>query len=261
MGGREKVNNTKLSVVIITKNEAKNLSRLLPNLKFATEVIILDSGSTDETESIALKHFCKFYQEAWKGFGPQKKRAAELASHDWILSLDADEFVTPELEKEIREQIEQASEGGPWSYKIPRVSFFLNRWIRHGGWYPDYQVRLFHRGHFQWSEETIHEKVVPQGSDRREGVLKSDLQHFVFSSVYDQVETNNRYSGLLAERDFSQGKRSSVFMMVVKPWVKFFECYILKLGFLDGLPGFIIAFNAAHSIFLRKVKLWEKQKS
>lgn len=259
MGAREKNNNTKLSVVIITKNEAKNLTRLLPSLNFADDVIILDSGSTDNTKEVALRFGARFFQEEWRGFGLQKRRASELASHDWILSVDADEFLPPELITEVLDCISEIKPRDTWSFKIPRISFFLKRWIRHGGWYPDYQLRLFHRKHFQWNADTIHEKVVPIGSEVKVGVLKKNLEHFVFNSISDQVETNNRYSSLLAERDFARGQKAQLFHIVIKPWIKFFECYFLKLGILDGLPGFIIAINAAHSIFLRKVKLWEKR--
>ena len=249
-----------LTLLVITLNEERNIERCIASVPFASEVLVIDSGSTDRTEEIAKKTSAgqnfRCLQKAWQGFGPQKKWGTEQATNDWILSLDADEALSPELAAEIQKKFAQLDPSV--AYKLPRKSFHLNRWIHHGGWYPDHQLRLYNRTQFNWSVSQIHEKVVALASGKgRTECLSQDLRHWVFASLAEQIETNNRYSGLLAKSDFEAGKRFSILRLIFKPWSKFFECYLVKLGCLDGLPGFIIAVGAGYSIFLRQAKLWE----
>lgn len=240
-----------LSLTVITKNEERNIERCLRSVPFASEVIVVDSDSTDRTVAVAQKLGAKVFVEAWRGFGAQKQFAVEKASYDWILSLDADEALSPELAEEIVSRFQSLDEKA--GYLLPRRSFHLGRWIDHGGWYPDRQLRLFNRKYSHWDNAQIHEKVVTEKVEK----LISPILHWVFKNLSHQVVTNDRYSGLQAEALQKKGKKFSFYYLLVKPPSKFFETYILKRGFVDGLPGFIISVSAAYSVFLKWAKLWE----
>lgn len=241
-----------ISLIVITKNEEAQIERCLNSVPWASEKIVVDSYSTDKTVAIAEKLGAKVYQEAWRGFGPQKAFATSKATNDWILSLDADEALSPELSLEIQQRFQSLEE--TVGYELPRRSFHLGRWIYHGGWYPDRQLRLFHRQKSHWPDSALHEKVQAEKVER----LDHDLLHWVFEGVSDQVITNDRYSTLGAEKLYAQGEKFPVLKMLIKPPIKFLECYLLKAGCLDGLPGLIIAVGASYSIFLRYAKIWEK---
>lgn len=243
-----------VSVVVITKNEASNIERCLKSVPWADELLVVDSGSGDGTDDLARKAGARVLQSEWRGFGPQKAFAASQARNDWILSLDADEALSPELAEEIRSRFEGLDPRT--GYELPRESFHMGRWIRHGGWYPDPQLRLFHRGHSMWNEAPIHEQVVCPRRER----LEHSLRHYVFRDLAHQIETNNRYSTLQAEEMSRKGQRFSWLKLVLKPWSKFMETYFWKRGFLDGLPGFVISVGAAYSVFLRWSKLWELER-
>ncbi|MBX3019788.1 MAG: glycosyltransferase family 2 protein [Bdellovibrionaceae bacterium] len=240
-----------LSVVIITKNEERNLPRCLESVAWADEVLVVDSGSTDATVDVARRHGARVLTETWRGFGPQKAFAALQAKHDWILSLDADECVPVELHQELERRFASLTPGA--AYALPRKSLLWGRWIRHGGWFPDRQIRLFNRRFANWDQAPVHEKVQAKVYDR----FEAPLEHYVFRDVAHQIDTNNRYSGLLAEKDVAAGKRFRLWKLIFKPYFKFLENYFWKRGFLDGLPGFVIAVNSAHSTLLRWVKIWE----
>lgn len=243
-----------LSVVVVAKNEARNIERCLRSVAFAEETLVIENESTDGTAQLAQKLGARVLREPWRGYGPTKAFGARAAKFDWILSLDADEAVSPELAAEIAAVFKDLdAEAG---YEIPRRSFHMGRWILHGGWYPDRQLRLFNRRYSMWNDAKIHEKVICPKTSR----LKSDLEHFVFRDLHQQIETNNRYSTLQAEEWIEQGKRFVFWRLIFKPGTKFVETYFWKLGFLDGMPGFIIAVGAAYSVFLRWSKVWEKQK-
>jgi glycosyltransferase involved in cell wall biosynthesis len=244
-----------LSVVIITKNEAANIARCLESVPFAAEKIVLDSGSQDTTVAVAKSHGAKVYCEEWRGFYRQRIRATELASHRWILSLDADEAISPELAEEIKFILSSPEQA--CAYALPRISFHLGRWIHHGGWYPDWQVRLFDRQKAKWQDGEVHERVVAENVKK----LNNPIRHWVFQDISDQVETNNRYSTLGARQLAKSGQRFSWIRLLVKPLGKFVETYIWKRGFLDGAPGFFIAISAAYSMFLKQAKLWEMRQS
>lgn len=240
-----------ISVAIITLNEEKNIKRAIASCDWASEVIIYDSGSTDQTVDIAHKMGAKVIKGEWLGFGPSKRHVSEQAQYDWIFSLDADEELTEELKAEIKEQWINLEPNT--AYRVPRISFYLGRWIRFGGWYPDYQIRLFNRKSSMWNSEKVHEKIEAKNYQN----LLSNLNHYVFKNIEHQVQTNNKYSSLLAEKLFQSGRAFSYFHFLTKPLVKFIECYIYKLGFLDGWAGFVIAINAAHSVFMKWSKLKE----
>ncbi len=257
------MNASKISAVIICLNEQNHIELCIKSLKWADEVLVYDSGSHDNTVAIAQRLGAKVIQGPWLGFGPTKYKIASLAKNDWILSVDADEVVSEELKVEIQ----HLSLNPNNLYKIPRLSFFLGCWVRHGGWYPDYQNRLFNRQFFQWNQAPIHEKVestqVISVKELRQRTvsLQAELHHFVFQSIDQQVQTNNKYSTLQAEKMFNESKNFSWFKLMTKPFVKFVECYIIKLGFLDGWVGYLIARNASYSVFLKWAKLKELKKN
>ncbi|MCC2677673.1 MAG: putative glycosyl transferase [Pseudobdellovibrio sp.] len=244
-----------LSVVIIALNEESNISRAVSSVNgWVSEVFVYDSGSTDNTKSIAENRGAKVVSGPWLGFGPTKKKAADLAANSWILSIDSDEEVSAELRSEIQKKFMTLDDRT--AYQLPRKSFYLNRWVMHGGWYPDHQARLFNKKFSNWNAAEIHEKVEASSYQK----LSSDLNHYVFKNIDHQVATNNRYSTLQAKEMAAKGKSFSWFHFFTKPAVKFFECYFLKLGFLDGWPGFVIAKSASYSVFLKWAKLYEIKK-
>lgn len=243
-----------VTLMVITLNEESNIERCIQSVPFASEVLVIDSRSQDRTCEIAKKNGARVLQREWKGFGPQKKWGSEQAQFDWILSLDADEALSPDLTREIEQQFDKLKISV--GYEMPRKSFHLGRWIGHGGWYPDRQLRLYNRKHSAWPDSQIHERV--QAPEIQS--FKSDLHHFVFRDLSHQVLTNDRYSSLLSAKDFASGKRYSLLKLIFKPPFKFIETYFSKQGFLDGIPGLIIAVSASYSIFLRQAKLWELEK-
>ena len=243
-----------ISLVIITLNEEHNIERCIRSVPFAQDVMVLDSGSSDRTLEIAKKLGARVKVEPWRGYQKQKMRVTALALNDWVLSLDADEALSVEAQKEILVAWENGlHEDG---YEFPRLSYHMGRWIRHGGWYPDLQLRFFNRQKATWSPGHVHERVITQ----KVGRFKSPLYHWVFQDLADQVNTNNEYSSLGA-LDLLQKKKSfSLFKLLTKPLSKFLETYFWKRGFLDGLPGLVIAVGAAYSVFLKHAKHWEHQK-
>ncbi len=245
---------TALSLVVITRNAEAHIARCIRSVPFASDIVVLDSGSEDQTVTIAKNLGARVFIEEWRGFGPQKRRATELAKTDWILSLDADEALSEDSQRELAEFLK--NEPPLAAYAFPRVSYHLGRWIWHGGWYPDWQVRLYDRRRANWSNAQIHEKIQCD----RIGYLKKPIEHLVFKDLADQVNTNNRYSTLGSETLAKKGRRFWLIHLLIKPKVKFLETYVWKRGFLDGLPGFIIAVGAAYSVFLKWAKLWEYEK-
>jgi len=245
----------KLAAVVITLNEEANVARCLKSLTFCDEIIVVDSESTDRTVEIAKSLNVTVRSRPWKGYSDQKNFANSLTDADWILSVDADEEVSPELAKEI---LALRDRGFPHdAYSLPRKTFHLGRWIRFGGWYPNRLVRLFHKGRGEWRGSELHERWETSGSL---GELGGDLLHYSFTSLADQVERNNRYSTLGALQLSRRGTRFSLYALITKTFSKFVETYLLKRGFLDGYPGFIISVSAAYSVFLKWAKLWELER-
>lgn len=243
-----------LSLAIICLNEAANIERCIRSVPFASEVVVVDSGSTDGTREIAERCGAKVYEREWRGFRDQKRLATELCSHDWVLSLDADEALSPEAQSEVLNLLNSNQLSDYDGYEFPRLTWNLGRWIRHGGWYPDYQLRLYNRRRAQWEGgEHVHERVYAPRSKR----LNSNLLHWPFVDLSEQVNTNNRYSTLGAIELRARGKKFSVAKLIFKPISKFLETYLIKGGFRDGLAGFVISVGAAYSVFLKFAKLWE----
>jgi glycosyltransferase involved in cell wall biosynthesis len=238
-----------LSVAIITRNAASQLGACLASAAFAQEVVVVDSGSTDGTVELAARHGARVIRKEWLGFGPQKQFAVEAASHDWVLCLDADEAVSPELRAAIIAEL-KAPRG--LVYAMPRRNRFLGRWLRHGEGYPDWSVRLFHRGHARWGKETVHEKVSTQQPVLR---LQGDLLHDSAESLEKYLDKQNRYTSLQAESMRAAGRRASVLQLALSPVLRFVKFYILRLGFLDGVPGLVHVAIGCMNSFNKYAKL------
>ncbi len=244
-----------LSVSIITLNEEKKLQKCLESLSgWVDEIVVVDSGSTDSTLAIARSFGARVFQRDWPGFGQQKNYAMSQCMNDWVLNVDADEVVSPDLRVSILAFLGRVAAGqeSARGAELPRLSWYLGRWIRNGGWYPNYLVRLCDRKAGCWSEPFLHESLIVKGKLAR---LSGDLLHFTFDSVGDQVATNIRYARLGAKVAMEKGEEASIARILLKPIGKFLETYIWKRGFLDGFPGFVISVNAAHSVFMKFVEL------
>ena len=239
-----------LSVIIITKNEAARLGDCLASVQFADEIIVLDGYSTDATAEIARAHGAQVHQVAdWPGFGPQKNRALALATKPWVLSIDADERVPPELRAEIVRTLSQPSYDG---YQIARLSEFCGKKIRHRGWWPDYVLRLFRRELGAFDNVQVHEQVLVRG---RVGKLKSWFLHFPFDDLAALITKTNRYSSDAAQMMALKGRRVGSFGLITHSVWTFIRIYLLRRGFLDGRHGFVLAATAASGSFLRYAKL------
>lgn len=246
----------RLSAVVITRNEETNIERCLKSVSFCDEIIVVDSESTDQTREIAARYATKVIVHSWKGYAAQKNFAVEASSGEWVLSLDADEEVSAELREEILSILQRAPEHQ--AYSVPRKTMQFGKWIRYGGWYPNRLVRLFKKGTGRWEGEEVHEFWKTTGTA---GQLAGHLFHYSFKNLSDQVERNNKYSSLGALRLRKSGRAFSLTGLTFKSVSKFMETYFLKLGFLDGYPGFIISVSAAYSVFLKWAKLWEFERS
>jgi glycosyltransferase involved in cell wall biosynthesis len=245
----------KLSLVIITLNEEKNIARCIESASMVDDIVVLDSGSSDKTREIAQSLGARVFNEPWPGFYKQKTRAVELAAHNWVLSLDADEALSPEAQKTMTELLDQDLEA--WDgFEFSRRTFHLGRWLYHGGNYPDRQVRFFHRDRAHWLNANVHERIIAKKVKR----ISGDILHWPFAGLFDQIATVNKYSGLRAEDFAEKGKNFSALKMITKTISKFIETYFLKRGFLDGAPGLISALVSSFATFLRWGKLYEKQK-
>jgi len=239
-----------LSVIIITKNESRNIAACLGSVRFADEIIVLDSGSTDGTVEIARDLGATVHQsEDWPGFGPQKNRVLALASQNWVLAIDADEQVTPALRDEIARTLKAPQFD---AYEISRLSEFCGKPIHHSGWFPDYVVRLFRRGAGRFNDVAVHEHVETTGPVGR---LKNYFLHFPFENLDMVVAKINRYSTTAAIAMAEKGKRVGLFGVVGHSLWTFIRIYILRRGFLDGRYGFVLAVTAAFGSFLRYAKL------
>ncbi|MBI5593810.1 MAG: glycosyltransferase family 2 protein [Deltaproteobacteria bacterium] len=242
-----------ISVVVITLNEADRILALLKSAAFADEVIVVDSGSTDGTRELCGAGGARVITHPWQGFAKQKQYAMELASFEWILNLDADERISDPLAAELREMIRDAPPE-VCGFSMPRLSRYLGTWIRHGGWYPDRKVRLVRKGCGQWKGGGLHEKLEVSGKIQS---LSSPILHEVYRNISDQVATINRFSDVYAEEHAGAGAWFTA-IGVFHALGKFLECYLWKLGALDGTAGLVIAMNSAWYVFLKHAKVWEK---
>ncbi len=241
----------KLSVIIITKNEADNIRACLDSVRWADEIIVVDSGSSDDTVDICKASGAQVYMTAdWPGFGMQKNRALSHATGEWVLSLDADERVTPELRSEIESALNDPH--GQDAFRMPRLSSFCGRYMRHSGWYPDYVTRLFHRGAARFSDDLVHESLIVNGSV---GKLRQPLLHETFHDLEELLTKINHYSTAGAQMLSEKGKSATLKKAVSHAVWAFFRTYILRAGFLDGREGFMVAVSTAESTYYRYVKL------
>ncbi len=239
-----------LSVIVITKNEAERIGKALESVRFANEIVVLDSGSTDGTLELARRYTDKvFIDPDWQGFGVQKNRALACATCDWVLSLDADEWVDAGLQKEI-----EAALAAPVAdvYEMPRRSRFCGRAMRHSGWWPDYVPRLFRRGSARFSDSLVHERLVFEGEPGR---LVAPLQHDSFRNLEDVLDKINRYSTAGAEQALVCGRHGGLATALAHGFWTFIRTYFLRAGFLDGREGLIQAISSAEGVYYRYLKL------
>ena len=248
----------KVSVTVITLNEARNIAAALESVAWADEIVVVDSASTDDTVAIARRFTDRVVVHEWMGYVAQKNYAASLASHDWIFSLDADERVTPALATEIRGVLapgkEPANEPDCAAYQIPRVTWHLGRWIRSTDWYPDHQARLYDRRRARWTGQHVHEALAADG---RVGTLHGELQHLPFRDIADHLETINRYTTAAARQMYESGRRAGPLQIIGHPPLAFLRNYIAKGGIRDGAPGLVISAMNAYYVYLKFAKLWE----
>jgi glycosyltransferase involved in cell wall biosynthesis len=264
-----------LSLVIIARDAAHELPDCLASAAFAAETVVVDSGSSDDTAAVAARCGARVIEHAWEGFGPQKNFAVGQASHDWVLCLDADERVTPELAAAItalfagtqpaaaastqpaaaastQPAAAASTQPAAAAYSISRRNRFLGRWLTHGEGYPDWNIRLFDRRRARWSDDLVHEKVVADGAAAR---LQGDLLHASAESIDAYIAKQNRYTTVQAEAMHARGERATAAQMVLSPVVRFVRFYVFRLGFLDGLAGFAHIAIGAFASFLKYAKL------
>lgn len=241
----------KLSATIITLNEEKNISECLGSLDFVDEIIVVDSGSTDRTEELCRANpKVRFFFQEWLGYGKQKNRAAELASHDWILNVDADERVSAKL----RNSIEHVETTQATAARMPRENYFGARWIRYCGWYPDYALRLYDRRACSFSDRCVHESLESAGTI---ATLEGNLIHRTYADVADYLQRADRYSTLAAREMFQAGTKLLPGFLIIKPLATFIKLYFIRKGFLEGGIGFVLSVLYAHYTFCKYVKLAE----
>ncbi|WP_207511425.1 glycosyltransferase family 2 protein [Longitalea luteola] len=243
-----------ITAVIITHNEARNIQRCLASLKtVADEIIVVDSFSTDGTVAICQQEGAIVKQQAWLGFGPQKNAGIQLASHEYILSLDADEALDDELQAAILAAKNQGLRG---MYDFTRLNYYYGKFLRHGVEYPDYKIRLFPKSKVQWNDELVHETLLLP-PDVPQNRLKGHLLHYTYFTIQEHVAKANKYTSLGAELNYKKGKKASWGKIIFGPLATFLQAYIFKLGFLDGGHGFIVAAFHAYGAFMKYTKLWQ----
>jgi len=242
-----------LSIAIITLNAASQLAACLDSVRFADDIVVVDSGSTDGTQALAASYGARVIAQDWLGFGPQKQFAVESASHDWVLCLDADERVSPALQASIENALNNPSTA---AFRFPRCNRFLGRYLKHGEGYPDWSLRLFDRRQARWSTDAVHEKVVTEAPV---GTLTGDLLHDSAESLAIYLTKQNRYTTLAAEMALQAGKRTSFARIALSPLVRFIKFYIIRQGFRDGLPGLIHIAIGCFNSMMKYSKMLERR--
>lgn len=242
-----------VSVGIITKDEERNIEDALRSVAGAGEIIIVDSFSKDKTIEICRKYTDKIYQHEWEGYSRQKQKTVDYSKGPWVLILDADERLTPELRNEIEQTIKGTDCNG---FYISRKNYFLGRWIRHSGWWPDYTLRLFRKDKASFEEREVHEKVVLEG---KAGYLKNPMEHYTYRSISDFIKKMENYSTLASIEIRQRSGRAGLYSVTVRPLATFIKMFFLRLGFLDGAHGLILAVLYSYYTFLKYAKTWEVQ--
>lgn len=248
--------NKKLSFTVITYNEADNIAGCLESIKWADEIIVVDSFSTDRTVEIAENYTGKIFRVQWQGHVKQKQFALDQTTGDWVLSLDADERLSPEAAVEVA-NILKHPETEANGFTFPRQSFYLGKWINFCGWYPDRKLRLVRNGKAKWTGQDPHDKLVAEGVTAH---LNGRILHYVYRNISHQLSTVDAFSRISAEQWMKQGKKPNLFLMLVKPPLRFLEVYLWKQGFRDGMAGLIISVITSYYTFLKFAKLWELEK-
>jgi glycosyltransferase involved in cell wall biosynthesis len=238
-----------LSLVVITRDAGAQLAECLASAAFATDVLIVDSGSSDDTVQIAGRHGARVIEQAWLGFGAQKQFAVERARHDWVLCLDADEYLSPQLQDSIRKTLTRPD---CTAYTMARCNRFLGRWLRHGEGYPDWNLRLFDRRRARWSDDVVHEHVLADGPVGR---LDGDLMHASAQSLESYLAKQNCYTTLQAQALFGRGEAFSAVRLVASPALRFIRFYFFRAGFLDGVPGLVHIAIGCFNSFCKYAKL------
>ncbi|UCG62697.1 MAG: glycosyltransferase family 2 protein [Candidatus Zixiibacteriota bacterium] len=241
-----------VSVVVISKDEEKNIGRCLQSVSWADEIVVVDGGSTDRTLDIAREFNAIIINRSWSGYGPAKQQGVNRATSDWILSIDADEEVSPKLRDEIKDVVNL--DGDVAGYYIRRKTLFLGRWIKHCGWYPDYILRLFRKSRGDFNDAVVHEKVCVNGRLKH---LESELLHYSYPTLEDYFRKFNWYTTLGAEEAYKKGVRAGWFDIVIKPILSFISHYVLRQGFRDGLEGFMVSALSAVAVLAKYGKLRE----
>jgi len=243
-----------VSVYVLTTNNRRTVEQCLKSLSWAEELVIVDSFSQDGTYEICKPYTHKLFQRKWTGHRDQYQYAADLTTRDWIMFVDADEEIPPELFEEIRTELKGKAKDLD-GYFVYRRTYYLGRWIRYGGWYPDGEIRLYRREKGRW-EGGLHAKLVVDG---RVGVLKNQYLHYTYGNISDQIQTIGKYSSIAAADLFQSGEKFSLFRLLFHPPFRFIKEYLFKSGFRDGLPGFIIIVSTMFYVFIKYAKLWEMQ--
>jgi glycosyltransferase involved in cell wall biosynthesis len=246
-------NSVGLSAIVVCFNEEQNIAACLESLQWCDEIVVVDSFSTDRTVEISRQYNARVIQREWAGYQDQKKFAHSQATKEWVLLLDSDERVSSELRAEIQAAL-SGDRNRYAGYSMPRLAFYLGRWWRRGGWYPDYKVRLFRRDRASWGGTDPHDKVLVNGQVRR---LRSPIYHFTYRNMDDHVQRINRYTTISAGELKKQGTPWRLTDALLRPWIRFFRSYIVERGFLEGFAGLYIAVIAGVYVFLKYAKLWE----
>jgi glycosyltransferase involved in cell wall biosynthesis len=250
------VNAPRLSVVVVTRNEEERIRACLDSVAWADELIVVDAESQDKTAAVARELTDHVFVRPWPGFAAQKNFGIDQAHGEWILSLDADEVVSPALQAEIAGVLD--GDGADIGYLVPRRNVFWGRWVRHGGLYPDWQLRLFRRGRGRFAERSVHESVTVDG---RVGRLRGHLEHRSYRDVADFLERADRYSTLAAQEWLAAGRPCRPFVdLAARPVGRFLAMYVGRAGFLDGWRGFLLAVLYGYYVLMRSAKVWERTK-
>ena len=246
-----------VSACIITYSEGENIRRCLESVKWVDEIVVVDSYSGDATVNICREYTDRIHQREFTGHIEQKNYALQCANYDWVLCIDADEELSPQLALELQTELEENSDQHQ-GFLFPRRAFYLGRWIEHSGWYPDYKLRVFRKSLGGWGGINPHDKVELNGKTKR---LNNDLYHFTYEDMSHHIRTINSFSSIYVKEALKRGERFNLSKLILRPPLKFLEIYLYKKGFMDGLPGFVIAIVSSYYIFQRYAKMWEAQRT